>query len=403
VVRRRCQILVLLAAPLLLTLGSCRRHASVDTPPVLQVDRLSVLRAGVQPGFALADTPRRFDFPQDHGPHPRFRHEWWYFTGQLQDAAGATFGFELTVFRLALRPPAAAAAAPLSAWQARQVYAAHFAISDVGRARFFNATRYARDALGLAGADPQPFALHVADWSVTEVRGGAGLHWQLQAADGDYQLQLQLSSDQAPVLNGDAGLSRKADAPGAASYYYSMPRLQAVGRITRQGVAMAVSGLVWLDREWGSGALGANQQGWDWFALDLTDGSALMFYALRDRDGGRDAHSAGTFVDAAGHATPLANDDVQIEVERQWSSPRGGRYPAQWKLQVRSQELQLQVSPLLADQELSTQPRYWEGAVRVTGSRRGARVRAQGYVELVGYAQAQAAASMPSATTAPTH
>jgi predicted secreted hydrolase len=331
-----------------------------------------------------------------------FRHEWWYLTGQLQDAAGATFGFELTVFRLALRPPAAAAA-PAPSWAARQVYAAHFAITDVQRGRFFSATRYARDALGLGAAGVNPFALQVADWSVIQAPAGAALHWQLQAADGDYQLQLDLSSDQAPVLNGTAGLSRKADAPGAASYYYSMPRLKAVGRITRQGVALPVSGLAWLDREWGSGALGPTQQGWDWFALDLSDGSALMFYALRDRDGQRDAHSAGTFVAADGRPMPLANEDVQIQVQRQWTSPRGGRYPAQWQLRVPSLELQLQVSPLLADQELPTQPRYWEGAVRVTGRRRGALVAAQGYVELVGYAQAQATASTPSASAPPSH
>ncbi len=394
--------LVLIAAPLLLLLGSCQRHSPPGNAPALQVDRLSVLRDRAPPGFALAERPRRFEFPQDHRPHPLFRHEWWYFTGQLQDAAGATFGFELTVFRLALRPPDPAVAVQ-PGWQARQVYAAHFAITDLDRGRFFNATRYARDALGLAGAGAQPFALHVADWSVIQAPGGAALHWQLQAADGDYQLQLDLSSDQPPVLNGAAGLSRKADTPGAASYYYSMPHLTALGHVTRQGVAMPVSGLAWLDREWGSGALGPNQQGWDWFALELSDGGALMFYALRDRDGQRDAHSAGTFVAADGRATPLANDDVQITVQRQWTSPRGGRYPAQWTLRVRSLDLQLQVAPLLADQELATEPRYWEGAVRASGQQRGAAVAAQGYVELVGYAQAQASTSMPSATVPPAH
>ena len=401
---RRCPRLVLIAASALLLLGSCQRHLPAGNAPALPVDRLSVLRDTAQPGFAQAERPRQFEFPQDHGPHPLFRHEWWYLTGQLQGAAGATFGFELTVFRLALRPPDPAAA-PQSAWAARQLYVAHFAISDVERGGFFSSTRYARDALGLAGAAAQPFALQVADWSVSQAPapGGAALHWLLQAADGDYQLQLDLSSDQPPVLNGVAGLSRKADAPGAASYYYSMPRLKALGHITRQGAAMPVSGLAWLDREWGSGALGPNQQGWDWFALDLSDGSALMFYALRDRDGQRDAHSAGTFVAADGRVTPLANDDVQIQVQRQWTSPRGGRYPAQWQLRVRSLDLQLQVSPLLADQELSTQPRYWEGAVRVAGQRRGAAVAAQGYVELVGYAQNQASPSVPSASPPPTH
>jgi predicted secreted hydrolase len=166
---------------------------------------------------------------------------------------------------------------------------------------------------------------------------------------------------------------------------------------------LPVSGVVWLDREWGSGSLGADQQGWDWFALDLDDGSTLMFYALRDRDGRRDVHSAGTFVDAAGEVTPLRNDDVEITVQRHWRSPRGGQYPAQWTLRVRSQDLQLNVMPLLADQELSTQPRYWEGAVQVTGQRHGTPVSAQGYVELVGYAQNQANPSVPSASTPPTH
>jgi predicted secreted hydrolase len=406
-VSRLCRTGLLGTAAVLLALlcGGCGRAPPAPSEAALQVDRLSVLRAADRSGFALADAPRRFEFPADHGPHPRFRHEWWYLTGQLQGAAGARFGFELTIFRLGLRPPDSAPA-PLpsaSAWRASQVFAAHFAITDVERGRFVNATRYARDALGLAGATTQPFDIHVADWSVLQAPGTAALDWQLQAADGSYQLQLALQSAAAPVLNGDAGLSRKADAVGAASYYYSMPRLQATGTLTRDGRAMPVSGLAWLDREWGSGSLGAQQQGWDWFALDLDDGSALMFYALRDRDGRRDPHSAGTFVDPAGHATQLANDDVQIDVQRHWTSPRGGQYPAEWNLRVRSLRLQLQVTPLLADQELSTQPRYWEGAVRTQGARGGVAVHAQGYVELVGYARAQASANAPSATAPPTH
>ena len=91
--------------------------------------------------------------------------------------------------------------------------------------------------------------------------GRPGLHWQLQAADGDYQLQLELRSAAPPVLNGVAGLSRKADAPGATSYYYSMPRLHAIGSLTRQGTVLPVSGLAWLDREWGSGSLGPGPAG----------------------------------------------------------------------------------------------------------------------------------------------
>ena len=377
--------------------------------PGTPVDRLSVLRESDQPGFEIADTVRQFEFPQDHGPHPAFRHEWWYLTGHLRAADGELFGFELTFFRLGLVPPGVAAAAiGASAWRAHQLYAAHFAITDVSRGHFFNATRYARDALGLGSAEGLPFAVRVDDWSLLQAPdapapGPTGLHWQLQAADDEYALQLDLRTDQAPVLNGDAGLSRKADAPGAASYYYSMPRLQASGQLRRHGARLPVSGVAWLDREWSSRSLGAQQQGWDWFALDLSDGSTLMFYALRNQDGRRDVHSAGTFVDAAGHVTALGNTDVEIEVLRHWDSPRGGTYPAQWKLAVRSLGLQLQLTPQLADQELATQPRYWEGAVNVTGRRGAAPISAQGYVELVGYAQTQASPIVPSATAPPSH
>lgn len=364
------------------------------------LDRLSVLRGAEQPGFARVAAPRHFAFPQDHGPHPAFRHEWWYLTGQLRAADGQEFGFEVTFFRLGLQSPTAAPSAGTSAWSARQLYAAHFAVTDVGRRRFFNATRYARDALGLAGAQAQPFAVHVDDWSVAARPDGT---WLLQAAEAAYQLHLTLQVDQTPVLNGDAGLSRKGDAPGAASYYYSMPRLQATGQLGRDGKNVPVSGLAWLDREWGSGSLGAHEQGWDWFGLDLDDGSSLMFYALRDEDGSRDRHSAGTYVDAAGHATALANGDVDIDVLRRWRSPRGGDYPAQWQLRVHSLSLQLQLTPLLADQELDTQPRYWEGAVTATGHRGAAPMSARGYVELVGYAQTQASATTPNATTPPSH
>ena len=418
--RRSALVLVLV----MLLLAGCGPATPASTAPAtagagagLASDRLGVLRPQDETGFAVAALPRRFEFPQDHGPHPAFRHEWWYLTGQLRGADGRWFGFELTFFRLALRPPPAAAADPAvalpaagSAWRARQIYAAHFALTDVQRGRFFSTSRYERDALGLAGAQAAPFAVRVADWCLVQAAGpaaaaepGGMLHWQLQAADAQYQLHLDLRGSQPPVLNGDGGLSRKSGEPGAASYYYSMPRLQASGRIGGPQGSVAVTGLAWLDREWGSGSLGAQQQGWDWFALDLSDGSALMFYALRDRDGRRDEHSAGTFVDASGQATALANADVDIAVRAHWTSPRGGRYPAQWTVNVGSQDLHLEITPLLADQELATQPRYWEGAVQVTGRRGAAPVSARGYVELVGYAQAQATASSPSASAPPNH
>jgi predicted secreted hydrolase len=344
---------------------------------------LDVLRADqVAPGFAQVEGPWSFSFPRDHGPHESYQHEWWYFTGHLTTTSGARYGFELTFFRIGLAPPAAPADARLSRWHARQVYAAHFAITDLGRRQFHAQARYARDALGLAGAARDPWRVWLGGWSAGASPGGT---WSLQAAAARFGLDLQLVPLMAPVLNGTAGLSVKADVPGAASEYYSVPRLAAQGNITIDGTTQAVKGLAWLDREWGSGALGPHQEGWDWFALQLADGSSLMFYALRDRGGATDPHSAGTYVGSDGRPRALAASDVQIEVQDHWVSPLGGRYPARWRLRVSSLGLDLELRPVLADQELDTAPRYWEGAVDVQGTRAGRPLRGEGYVELVGY------------------
>ena len=133
--------------------------------------------------------------------------------------------------------------------------------------------------------------------------------------------------------------------------------------------------------------MGAKQQGWDWFAFQLQDGSALMFYSLRNRDGTRDSNSAGTWIDASGHGQPLTADQVVIDVSDHWTSPRGGRYPSQWRVRVPSAGLDVEVRPVLADQELGTRPRYWEGAVDLRGTESGRAVAGRGYVELVGYGE----------------
>ena len=349
------------------------------------------------PGFAQALSARPFVFPRDHGPHPAFRQEWWYVTGNLDAADGERFGFELTVFRFALVPPAsplptsaAAAAVPLtSAWRTREIYMAHFAVTDVTRRRFRFAQKLERAALGLAGASTDPLRVWVDDWSLGagEVAAGtAATPWRLHAAQQGYATELELVPQSLPVLNGENGLSRKADEPSAASYYYSIPRLDVRGRVRRDGTTLAVSGTAWLDREWGSADLGGQQSGWDWFALQLDDGSAFMFYALRRRDGSRDSHSAGTWLAASGDTRGLADADVAITVTREWRNARGDRYPAGWHVRVPSLALDLAVRPVLADQELGTTPRYWEGAVDVSGKHAAHAVGGRGYVELVGYA-----------------
>jgi predicted secreted hydrolase len=260
-------------------------------------------------------------------------------------------------------------------------------VTDIDGHRFQFAQKLSRAALGLAGAQGAPLKVWIDDWTLQEKPAPGGAPgWQLSATQPGYTLQLDLEPAGAPVANGDAGLSVKSAQRGNASYYYSQPRIQVHGSLVRNGTAQAVSGLAWFDHEWGSGALSTQQAGWDWYALQLDDGSSLMFYALRDRLGRRDTHSAGTFVDRTGAAHALDADAVQVTATGAWRSADGVRYPSGWHLAVPALALDLSVQPVLADQELHTSPRYWEGAVQVTGSRAGAAASGRGYVELVGYA-----------------
>jgi len=366
---RSCFVLVIGAA-LLLASGK-----SFAPPPVPD--------EGAKQGFTQALTPIPFEFPRDHGPHPDFRHEWWYVTGNLDGPSGERFGFELTFFRVALTPKATATPTVSSNWRTRQVYMAHFAVTDVSQKRFWSTERYARDALGLAGAQATPFHVWLEDWSIEQLADG----WRLYAAEGEHSLKLDLTPQSPPIPNGDRGLSRKASTLGAASYYYSIPRMTAHGSLSSGAKTVSVGGLAWLDREWGSGALGVEAQNWDWFALQLDDGSTLMFYALRNRDGSRDQNSAGTWFETSKGPRAIASRDVRIEPKSYWKSPRGGTYPSAWAFNVESLDLALQIRPVLMDQELATNPRYWEGAVDVTGSRAGKEIKGRGYVELVGYAR----------------
>ncbi len=367
-------------------ISACEPENPLDSaiqPPTAASRVGEILAPSGDAGFAHATVPRPFEFPRDHGPHPEYRHEWWYVTGHLDGAARERFGFELTFFRLALAPPAERAAGG-SSWRTRQIYVAHFAVTDIARRRFHSVERRSRDALGLSGAQLEPVRIWLDDWTLTADREAAV--WHLHAGEHPLRLDLELRTRKPPVANGTQGLSRKSAQAGNANFYYSIPRLEVRGELDRGEGPVPVSGTAWIDREWGTGGLAPNQQGWDWFGLQLRDGSELMFYALRRRDGSRDPFSAGTWIDRDGDAWPLANTEVEIEVGAHWSSRLGGRYPARWRLRVPRLALDLDIRPALADQELDTTPRYWEGAVDVIGTRAGAQVDGRGYVELTGYA-----------------
>ena len=345
--------------------------------------RLSeLLRAEGTEAYPRAIEQRDFDFPADHGPHAAYRNEWWYFTGNLDSDAGERFGFELTVFRFALTPELSVA--PGSAWTTNQVYIAHFAVTDVARQHFHVAQRYSRGGVGLAGASAVPFRVWLDDWSITQASSSDA--WRIRAGDDDLSLELVLRPEKPIVLNGDEGLSRKSAEVGNASYYYSIPRLSAEGALAIGDEQHDLTGRVWLDREWGSSALAANQQGWDWFALQLSDGSDLMFYTLRGVDGKPDVFSSGTWIAPDGSSESLSLEDVSIVVTDYWDSERGGRYPSAWEIDIPGRLLSLSVEPVLANQELNTNVRYWEGAVDVVGTSDGNDIEGRGYVELTGYA-----------------
>jgi predicted secreted hydrolase len=332
-------------------------------------------------GFARALAPRPLSFPADHGPHPDFRTEWWYYTGNLRTPTGRHVGFQLTFFRVALAPAEAPRA---SAWATRQLYVAHFAVTDTAGGRFHAASRASRAALGLAGAQAAPFRVWVESWSVQDEDGAT----RLRAQEGDVAIDLAVSPAKPVVLQGDRGLSQKGPEPGNASLYYSFTRMPANGTVRLGAETLEVAGEAWMDREWSTSALGAGVAGWDWFAVQLDDGRELMVYLLRRRDGTPDPLSAGTLVAADGTARRLEAADARIETLGHWTSPHSGvRYPARWRLSVPSAELRLEIEPRLADQELRVGTRYWEGAVTVTGSSGGRAIGGQGYVELVGYGE----------------
>ncbi|NNG11772.1 MAG: carotenoid 1,2-hydratase, partial [Halobacteria archaeon] len=330
-------------------------------------------------GYARADEPRQFSFPDDHGAHPRFRNEWWYFTGNLRTANGRRFGYQFVIFRIALKPESSIHP---SHWASNQVYMGHFALTDPHDQRFIFQERFSRPAIGLAGAQSQPFRVWLENWFVAETSGD---HWELHATTPRISLQLELQPQKPVVLQGEKGLSRKNSTPGNASYYYSITRLATHGTVTVDEVTHTVDGESWLDREWSTSALGVDQVGWDWFSLQLSNGYDLMYYQLRRKDGAIDPFSSGTLIDPDGQTLQLRGNDITIELLETWQSPRGGRYPSQWRLRIPSRDMDMVIRPVLADQELDVSVRYWEGAVDFTGQQDGVEMTGHGYVELTGY------------------
>jgi predicted secreted hydrolase len=336
-------------------------------------------------GFERAQPGRSFSFPLDHGPHNEYQTEWWYYTGNLSSADGRKFGYQLTFFRRAMTPVEQRQERQ-SIWAADQVYLAHFTLTDVDGRSFQAFEKLGRGGAGLAGATGQPnYQVWIDHWSVEQLGQD---QYRMHASDGDVSLDLTLFDRKGPALQGEGGYSQKGPEAGNASYYYSLSRLESRGQVRVQDTTYDVSGYSWMDHEFSTSVLSEGQVGWDWFALQLDDGSELMVYTIRQEDGSIDPYSRGTLILPDGSVHHYQQTDFSIEVTNTWRSPHSkAEYPAGWTITVPSENIRLEVKPLLADQELNLSFVYWEGAVEVTGERSGQQVSGRGYVELTGYSK----------------
>jgi predicted secreted hydrolase len=351
----------------------------------------------VVPGFAadtlqefrLATEGYQYAFPRDHGAHEEFRTEWWYYTGQVTTKDGRLFGYQLTFFRRGM-PHDQVRTLP-SQWAVTQLYLAHFAVSDLSKGRFHYAEKVSRAGLGKAGAARDRLHVWIDRWNAESPTTASGVQI-LHATEGDLALQLTVSPEKPLVVHGTEGISRKGATAGQASHYYSFTRLATTGTLSIGGQRFDVTGSSWMDHEFGSADLDKDLVGWDWFSLQLDDQRELMLYRLRRADGSADPVSSGTIIDRDGLGHHLSIGDFTLEPTSNWTSQTShARYPQRWQLTIPSQQLSLELVPLMAEQELSTtrstQVTYWEGAIKTTGTAQGQPIHGQGYMELTGYAE----------------
>lgn len=307
-----------------------------------------------------------YQFPRDHFEHQDFRTEWWYYTGNVTAAGGERFGFELVFFRQGERHPSQTG----SAWSVQDLYLAHAALTDARGKKFLYKERLNRPGPGVAGASFEQKRIWNGNWSVK----WQGENQTVEAVTDKFRFHLELVPQKPFVIEGVNGISQKAEGAGRASYYVSFPLLRATGDVDGQ----PVNGTAWMDHEWFTEQLAPDQQGWDWFSIQLDNNTELMLFELRKKDGSVDAWSSGTYVDAQGKAMHLKREDFTLQTVSLWH-----KYPVVWKICVPSLGIDLTSHAVLDDQELRSKqsgPSYWEGAVNYSGSQHGV-----GYVEMTGY------------------
>jgi len=340
----------------------------------------AALAHAAPPAYPPVTAGRTLAFPADFGAHPDYRTEWWYVTGWLRTPDGKPLGFQVTFFRSRTEHDPANP----SAFAPKQLIIGHAALSDPALGRLVHDQRVAREGFGLAWARTGTTDLKLDDWSMVRDADGT---YRVNVRSLELTLDLRLAPTQPVLVQGQHGYSRKGPLPTQASYYYSEPQLKVSGTAGRgTGEPGPVTGTAWLDHEWSSEALQPEAEGWDWIGANLDDGSALMAFQIRGKQGGK-LWAHATVRDPSGKVTQYAPDQVNFTPQARWKSPRTEAvYPVATTITTGSTRWQIQ--PLQQDQELdsrrSTGAVYWEGAVTVE---RDGVPAGRGYLEMTGYVQ----------------
>tara|TARA_R110000851_G_scaffold83388_1_gene182175 strand:- start:866 stop:1990 length:1125 start_codon:yes stop_codon:yes gene_type:complete len=345
-------------------------------------------------GFRHAEPNQPLSFPQEHAAHPDYRIEWWYITANLEDTAGEPVGLQWTLFRQALMPPSERPAP--TPWAADQLWMAHMAISQgkqhqvaerFGRSHSQASLNTPQDSQ--AGVMISPFYAWLDDWQLKaneEADSSDFNHLTLTAYSGEgasrFGYRLELTAEGPLVLHGEEGFSQKA-ANGQGSMYYSQPFWQINGEVTINGETKTVSGRGWLDHEWSSQLLDARQSGWDWFSIHLDDGHKLMAFQLRGGSAQNADYRSGTWITPQGDATPLATNDITL-TPLATSAVAGRNVPTQWRLEIPSVGIDINIEAPHANRWMTTSVPYWEGEV-VVNDRASGEPLGEGYLEMTGY------------------
>lgn len=321
-------------------------------------------------GFLPIVRGRVLQFPLDHGAHDGYRVEWWYVTANLTDSQGRDWGVQWTLFRSALHP-----GSEQPGWASPNLWMGHAALSGPFGHQF--SETLARGGIGQAGVTAQPFQAWIDDWSLQASAGDGVEQLRMRARGKAFSYDLQLHSDRPLVLHGTQGYSEKSG-KGQASWYYSQPFYQVTGEVVQDGQRHAVSGQAWLDREWSSQPLAADQHGWDWFSLHLDSGARVMLFQVRQAEGA--PYRAGTWIEADGSSVALTGTQVVLTPLATTRLHDGRQVPTRWRVQVPERHLDVEVNALVPQAWMGTRFAYWEGPVSLHGSSTG-----RGYLEMTGY------------------